>query len=164
MDPVIPPYLRYEGKVRNLRLSRREISVIINDIWLGKKDHIHDISMQDYVTKYFEDRFVAFVFKRASLEIWIQILYCTYFSFLYFSFFFLIAISAVYLLTYCIFLDLPSNCSGISNHRYAPNGLTISALEWSRCWTNHKWSCSGECYMAISVNTSIGVIATNGKL
>lgn len=69
MDPVIPPYLRYEGKVRNLRLSRREISVIINDIWLGKKDHIHDISMQDYVTKYFEDRFVAFVFKRASLEI-----------------------------------------------------------------------------------------------
>ncbi|XP_075981443.1 translin-associated factor X-interacting protein 1-like [Anticarsia gemmatalis] len=56
-DPVIPPYLHYEGKVRNLRLSRREISVIINDIWLGKMEHIQDISMQDYVTKYFEDRY-----------------------------------------------------------------------------------------------------------
>lgn len=57
MDPVIPPYLRYEGKVRNLRLSRREISVIINDIWLGKID-CQDMPMQDYVTKYFEDRCV----------------------------------------------------------------------------------------------------------
>ncbi|XP_035435085.2 translin-associated factor X-interacting protein 1 isoform X2 [Spodoptera frugiperda] len=56
MDPVIPPYLRYEGKVRNLRLSRREISVIINDIWLGKID-CQDMPMQDYVTKYFEDRY-----------------------------------------------------------------------------------------------------------
>lgn len=55
MDPVIPPYLRYEGKVRNLRLSRREISVIINDIWLGKMQS-PDMPMQDYVTKYFEDR------------------------------------------------------------------------------------------------------------
>ncbi|KAG6460760.1 hypothetical protein O3G_MSEX012190 [Manduca sexta] len=55
-DPAIPPYLRYEGKIRNLRLSRREISVIINDIWLGKEDHV-DMSMQDYVTKYFEDRY-----------------------------------------------------------------------------------------------------------
>lgn len=55
-DPVIPPYLRYEGKVRNLRLSRREVSVIINDIWLGKMELNQDISMQDYVTKYFEDR------------------------------------------------------------------------------------------------------------
>ncbi|XP_012544202.3 translin-associated factor X-interacting protein 1 [Bombyx mori] len=56
MDPSIPTYLRYEGKVRNLRLSRREISVIINDIWLGKQQHM-SMSMQDYVTKYFEDRY-----------------------------------------------------------------------------------------------------------
>lgn len=56
MDPMIPPYLRYEGKVRNLRLSRREVSVIINDIWLGKLEHGQGMSMQDYVTKYFEDR------------------------------------------------------------------------------------------------------------
>ncbi|CAD0202928.1 unnamed protein product [Chrysodeixis includens] len=55
-DPVIPPYLRYEGKVRNLRLSRREISVIINDIWLGKMQS-PDMPMQDFVTKYFEDRY-----------------------------------------------------------------------------------------------------------
>ncbi|XP_028172714.1 translin-associated factor X-interacting protein 1-like isoform X2 [Ostrinia furnacalis] len=57
MDPMIPPYLRYEGKVRNLRLSRREISVIINDIWLGKLEHGQGLSMQYYVTKYFEDRY-----------------------------------------------------------------------------------------------------------
>ncbi|XP_059048780.1 translin-associated factor X-interacting protein 1-like [Achroia grisella] len=56
-DPVIPPYLRHEGKVRNLRLSRREVSVIINDIWLGKLEHGQDMSMQDYVTNYFEDRY-----------------------------------------------------------------------------------------------------------
>ncbi|GBP31952.1 Translin-associated factor X-interacting protein 1 [Eumeta japonica] len=56
-DPVIPPYLRYEGQVRNLRLSRREVSVIINDIWLGKIEHGRGMSMQDYVTKYFEDRY-----------------------------------------------------------------------------------------------------------
>ncbi|XP_045777495.1 translin-associated factor X-interacting protein 1-like [Maniola jurtina] len=57
MDPVIPPYLRYEGRVRNLRLSRREISVIINDIWLGKLRQPRDIAMQDYVTHYFEERY-----------------------------------------------------------------------------------------------------------
>ncbi|KOB79305.1 putative translin-associated factor X interacting protein 1 isoform 4 [Operophtera brumata] len=55
-DPAIPPYLRYVGTVRNLRLSRREICVVINDIWLGKADH-RDMTMQDYVTKYFEDRY-----------------------------------------------------------------------------------------------------------
>lgn len=57
MDPVIPAYLRYEGKVRNLRLSRREVSVIINDVWLGKMT-CQDVSMQDYLTHYFEDRWV----------------------------------------------------------------------------------------------------------
>ncbi|XP_053614978.1 translin-associated factor X-interacting protein 1-like isoform X1 [Plodia interpunctella] len=56
IDPMIPPYLRYEGKVRNLRLSRREVNVIINDIWLGKLEH-PALSMQEYVTKYFEDRY-----------------------------------------------------------------------------------------------------------
>ncbi|CAH2984800.1 unnamed protein product [Chilo suppressalis] len=56
-DPMIPPYLRYEGKVRNLRLSRREVSVIINDIWLAKLEHARHLPMQDYVTNYFEDRY-----------------------------------------------------------------------------------------------------------
>ncbi|XP_050682663.1 translin-associated factor X-interacting protein 1-like [Leptidea sinapis] len=58
LDPAIPPYLRYEGKVRNLRLSRRELSVIINDIWLSKMHHGQDMPMQDFVTKYFENRLV----------------------------------------------------------------------------------------------------------
>ncbi|KAJ2938127.1 hypothetical protein O0L34_g3701 [Tuta absoluta] len=56
-DPAIPPYLRYEGKVRNLRLSRREISVMITDIWLSKQQNSMDLPMQDYVNKYFEDRY-----------------------------------------------------------------------------------------------------------
>ncbi|XP_045452448.1 translin-associated factor X-interacting protein 1-like [Melitaea cinxia] len=55
-DPMIPPYLRYEGRVRNLRLSRREISVIINDVWLGKMKR-RDVTLQDYLTNYFEDRY-----------------------------------------------------------------------------------------------------------
>lgn len=58
VDPAIPPYLRYEGKVRNLRLSRREVAVIINDIWVGRQEHGRNMSMQDYVTKYFEDRYL----------------------------------------------------------------------------------------------------------
>ncbi|CAK1553128.1 unnamed protein product [Leptosia nina] len=56
-DPAIPPYLRYEGKVRNLRISRREVSVVINDVWLGKSRHGQAMTMQDYLTKYFEDRY-----------------------------------------------------------------------------------------------------------
>ncbi|XP_068620516.1 translin-associated factor X-interacting protein 1-like [Battus philenor] len=55
-DPAVPPYLRYEGKVRNLRLSRREVSVIINDIWRSKLQR-RDLPMQDHVTKYFEERY-----------------------------------------------------------------------------------------------------------
>ncbi|CAH2042756.1 unnamed protein product, partial [Iphiclides podalirius] len=57
-DPAIPPYLRYEGKVRNLRLSRREISVVVNDIWSSKLQKDRDTPMQEYVTRYFEERWV----------------------------------------------------------------------------------------------------------
>lgn len=58
-DPSIPPYLRYDGEVRNLRLSRREIAVIINDIWTSRMNCDRDEDMQDFVTKYFEDRYVT---------------------------------------------------------------------------------------------------------
>ncbi|XP_063540706.1 translin-associated factor X-interacting protein 1-like [Cydia strobilella] len=54
-DPAIPPYLRYTGKVRNIRLSRREVSVLITDVWRGKGRQA--ISMQEYLTKYLEDRY-----------------------------------------------------------------------------------------------------------
>jgi hypothetical protein len=74
MDPVIPPYLRYEGKVRNLRLSRREVSVIINDIWLGKMQHGRDTALQDYVTQYFEDRLTFFKLSNIRTKVLIKTL------------------------------------------------------------------------------------------
>ncbi|XP_041984574.1 translin-associated factor X-interacting protein 1-like isoform X1 [Aricia agestis] len=55
-DPSIPAYLRHSGRVRNLRLSRRELSVIINDIWRSKRHATH-VPMQDFVTRYFEERY-----------------------------------------------------------------------------------------------------------
>ncbi|CAH4028998.1 unnamed protein product [Pieris brassicae] len=55
-DPAVPPYLRYSGRVRNLRLSRREVRVVVNDVWRGRPHHPH-LALQDFVTKYFEDRY-----------------------------------------------------------------------------------------------------------
>ncbi|XP_032519802.2 translin-associated factor X-interacting protein 1-like [Danaus plexippus] len=55
-DPAIPPYLRHEGRVRNLRLSRREVRVLVNDIWISRATH-RDLPLQDYVTRYFEERY-----------------------------------------------------------------------------------------------------------
>ncbi|XP_077299477.1 translin-associated factor X-interacting protein 1-like [Arctopsyche grandis] len=51
-DPIIPEYLQYEGPVKNHRLSKRELYILINDIWKAK---INDkgISMQDFLKKYF---------------------------------------------------------------------------------------------------------------
>lgn len=52
----MPPYLRYSGRVRNLRLSRRELSVVIGDVWRCKERHARHAPLQDYLARYFEDR------------------------------------------------------------------------------------------------------------
>ncbi|XP_047536467.1 translin-associated factor X-interacting protein 1-like [Vanessa atalanta] len=55
-DPAVPPYLRHEGRVRNLRLSRRELRVALAAVWGGKRRH-PAVPMQDYLTHYFEERY-----------------------------------------------------------------------------------------------------------
>ncbi|KAL4704149.1 hypothetical protein ACJJTC_012965 [Scirpophaga incertulas] len=55
-DPSVPPYLRYSGKVRDLRLSRRELNVVVHDLWQGKLRQ-PQLTMRDYVTQYFEERY-----------------------------------------------------------------------------------------------------------
>ncbi|XP_073953101.1 translin-associated factor X-interacting protein 1-like isoform X2 [Choristoneura fumiferana] len=56
-DPSVPPYLRSSGRVRNLRLSRREVAVLVTDVWRGKAQAPPGLSMQDYLTEYFEERY-----------------------------------------------------------------------------------------------------------
>lgn len=45
--------MRYNGQVKNLKLSKKELYVLINDIWESKLDE-KDISLQDYMKKYIE--------------------------------------------------------------------------------------------------------------
>ncbi|XP_013162924.1 PREDICTED: translin-associated factor X-interacting protein 1-like isoform X2 [Papilio xuthus] len=56
-DPAVPPYLRYSGRVRNLRLSRRELSVVISDVWRSKAQRARHTPLQDYLAHYFEERY-----------------------------------------------------------------------------------------------------------
>lgn len=42
------------------------MAVIINDIWIGKINHGQGMSMQDYVTKYFEERSVIYYEQNAK--------------------------------------------------------------------------------------------------
>ncbi|XP_050352908.1 translin-associated factor X-interacting protein 1-like isoform X2 [Nymphalis io] len=55
-DAAVPPYLRHSGRVRNVRLSRRDVRVAVHDVWRGKLRQ-RSAHMQDYLTRYFEDRY-----------------------------------------------------------------------------------------------------------
>lgn len=57
-DPSVPPYLRYAGRVRNLRLSRRAVAVLVSDVWRGKLQAPRALPMQEYLAQYFEERWV----------------------------------------------------------------------------------------------------------
>lgn len=133
VDPAIPPYLRYEGKVRNLRLSRREISVIINDIWVGRQEHGQSMSMQDFVTKYFEDRYL-FPVKQLGV------------------------FSAIRKFIQIHYLILDTN-----SRLFEQSGHTTYALAQNKCSTNPKSNCSGVSCMVTSASTSIGGSARNGR-
>lgn len=58
-DPSVPLFLRYKGKMKNRKLGRREVSILINDIWKNRilsADH-NNQPMGDYILKYFTERY-----------------------------------------------------------------------------------------------------------
>jgi len=59
----VPKFLRYEGVIRNWRLSKRECERTVNDIWIGKEtyqeenDTIKTVSLQEYVYIFLKEKF-----------------------------------------------------------------------------------------------------------
>ncbi|CAL4100275.1 unnamed protein product, partial [Meganyctiphanes norvegica] len=51
----VPVYLRYEGSIRNRRLGKNDILILINDIWKEKQNEDNQESMEVFVDKYFKD-------------------------------------------------------------------------------------------------------------
>ncbi|XP_072943025.1 translin-associated factor X-interacting protein 1-like isoform X2 [Epargyreus clarus] len=58
-DPSVPPYLRAAGRVRNLRLSRREVCVVLHDVWRARARQRQRArpALQDFLAAYFEERY-----------------------------------------------------------------------------------------------------------
>ena len=57
----VPGYLRYEGSVRVRHLSRRELGLLIDDIWKmrleEKREEKRCDKMEKTVTRYFKEKF-----------------------------------------------------------------------------------------------------------
>ncbi|XP_015598134.1 translin-associated factor X-interacting protein 1 isoform X2 [Cephus cinctus] len=56
-DQSVPVFLRYKGKVKNRKLGRREVSILINDIWKNKVVADLNTPMGEYILKYFTERY-----------------------------------------------------------------------------------------------------------
>ncbi|XP_046751597.1 translin-associated factor X-interacting protein 1-like [Diprion similis] len=56
-DPSVPVFLRYKGKMKNRKLGRREVSILINDIWKNRMGSDMGTPMGEYVLKYFSERY-----------------------------------------------------------------------------------------------------------
>jgi len=62
MGPDVPEFLKYNGAIRNWRLSKRECERTVNDIWIGKEEYqeeneVKTISLADYVYLYLDEKF-----------------------------------------------------------------------------------------------------------
>jgi len=56
----VPAYLRFEGKVRNRRLGRRDTALLIKDIWREKiagGDEKKQMAMSDFAAEYLKEKF-----------------------------------------------------------------------------------------------------------
>ncbi|XP_045110869.1 translin-associated factor X-interacting protein 1-like [Portunus trituberculatus] len=53
----VPAYLRYEGSVRNRRLGKRDLTLLIDDIWREKRRQGDHESMDQFVDMYFKERY-----------------------------------------------------------------------------------------------------------
>ncbi|XP_066938894.1 translin-associated factor X-interacting protein 1-like [Macrobrachium rosenbergii] len=56
-EPGVPAYLRYEGSVRNRRLGKRDLMLIIDDIWGIKRKLCNKDPMEHFVDQYFKERY-----------------------------------------------------------------------------------------------------------
>jgi hypothetical protein len=64
MGEDVPEYLRYEGPLRNWRLSKRECERAVNDVWIAKEewleyndDGVDDIHLSDYIYLYLVEKY-----------------------------------------------------------------------------------------------------------
>ncbi|XP_071538586.1 translin-associated factor X-interacting protein 1-like [Panulirus ornatus] len=57
MEAGVPAYLRYEGCVRNRRLGKRDLILIVDDIWREKRRLASKDSMEVFVDQYFRERY-----------------------------------------------------------------------------------------------------------
>ena len=61
---MVPVFLRYDGCVRNKRLGKREVLLIIQDIWKERrKDRSDNSNLAEFVDKYFRERYLLICFK-----------------------------------------------------------------------------------------------------
>ncbi|XP_069948667.1 translin-associated factor X-interacting protein 1-like [Cherax quadricarinatus] len=57
VEESVPVYLRYEGSVRNRRLGKRDVSLVIDDIWREKRRLANKDPMDEFVDSYFKERY-----------------------------------------------------------------------------------------------------------
>ncbi|XP_019638236.1 PREDICTED: translin-associated factor X-interacting protein 1-like [Branchiostoma belcheri] len=59
--PDVPAYLRYEGQVRNRKLAKRDLAIVIKDVWREKAAHdagkAKPTKLENYLLMYLEKRF-----------------------------------------------------------------------------------------------------------
>ncbi|XP_050714619.1 translin-associated factor X-interacting protein 1-like [Eriocheir sinensis] len=53
----VPAYLQYEGSVRNRRLGKRDLTLLIEDIWREKRRQGNAVPMDQFVDAYFRERY-----------------------------------------------------------------------------------------------------------
>ncbi|XP_064116936.1 translin-associated factor X-interacting protein 1-like isoform X2 [Macrobrachium nipponense] len=56
-EPGVPAYLRYDGSVRNRRLGKRDLMLIVDDIWSIKRKLCNKDPMEHFVDQYFKERY-----------------------------------------------------------------------------------------------------------
>ncbi|KAK7070358.1 hypothetical protein SK128_012912 [Halocaridina rubra] len=56
-EPGVPAYLRYEGSVRNRCLGKRDLMLIVEDIWAVKRKLNNKEPMEVFVDTYFKERY-----------------------------------------------------------------------------------------------------------
>ena len=59
----VPMYLRYEGQVRNRRLGKRDLLLLVKDIWREKTVYDAEVSAQYNARTLFALNYVKFVYQ-----------------------------------------------------------------------------------------------------
>ena len=64
LDKEVAPHLRFNGRLKNHNFTRREVCVIINDIWRERHEYINSITdatepmrLSEYIIGYFKTKY-----------------------------------------------------------------------------------------------------------